>query len=96
MRAFRFTDLRVYRAALELCDEVYSVYGLKSQLRRASVSIGSNIAKGSAEEIRHLLLVCSRRGFIKLDPRVERQIDTVCSMLFNLRQAVLQKGKEWR
>ena len=55
MGAMRFTDLRVWQAATMLCDEIYSVtegfpaseeYGLKAQLRRASVSIGSNIAEG--------------------------------------------------
>ena len=123
MGAMRFTDLRVYQAALALCDDIYSLtdalpaaeeYGLKSQLRRASVSIGSNIAegfgrwaprdqarfyeiaKGSAEEIRHLLVVCSRRGFLKIESRIDRQIDAVCGMLFKLRQAVLRKSQGWR
>jgi four helix bundle protein len=80
-------------------------------LRRASVSIGSNIAegfgrwtprdqarfyeiaKGSAEEIRHLLIVCSQRRFLKVAPGIDRQIDAVCGMLFNLRPAVLRKSQ---
>ena len=55
MCAMRFTDLRVWQAAHALCDQIYSLterlpaseeYGLKAQLRRASVSVGSNIAMG--------------------------------------------------
>ena len=55
MGAMRFTDLRVWQAADALCDRIYTMteglpvseeYGLKVQLRRAAVSIGSNIAEG--------------------------------------------------
>lgn len=50
-----FRDLKVWQAAMELSLEVYQatkkfpaheVYGLTSQMRRASVSIASNIAEG--------------------------------------------------
>jgi len=119
MGAMRFTDLRVWQAAKELCDQIYDrtesfpvseEYGLKSQLRRASVSIPSNIAegfgrwtprdqarfyeiaKGSAEEIRSLLIVSASRGFMKADPNLDRRIDAICGMLFNLRRRVLLKS----
>jgi len=53
---FRFEKLDVWRRAIEFADEVYEAtstfpseekFGLKSQMRRAAVSISSNIAEGS-------------------------------------------------
>lgn len=50
-------DLDVWKLSMELCGEVYELtnqlpaeerYGLASQLRRAAVSIPSNIAEGAA------------------------------------------------
>jgi four helix bundle protein len=50
-----FQDLTVWQRAMELTEAVYSltqtfpkdeIYGLTSQLRRASISIASNIAEG--------------------------------------------------
>ncbi|MGA2205922.1 MAG: four helix bundle protein [Terracidiphilus sp.] len=52
-----FQDLTVWQRAMELTEAVYNltktfpkheVYGLTSQLRRASVSVASNIAEGRA------------------------------------------------
>lgn len=57
MKSFR--DLRVWQAAMELVEKIYrltqkfpnhEVYGLTNQLRRAAVSIPSNIAEGHARE----------------------------------------------
>jgi four helix bundle protein len=50
-----FTDLRVWRSAMELAEDVYRLtwtfpkqeqYGLSNQLQRAAVSVPSNIAEG--------------------------------------------------
>lgn len=50
-----FTDLRVWRSAMDLAEEVYRLtwtfprqehYGLANQLQRAAVSVPSNIAEG--------------------------------------------------
>ena len=50
-----FRDLRIWKQGIELVKEVYKIsvnfpkneiYGLTSQIRRASVSIPSNIAEG--------------------------------------------------
>ena len=50
-------DLDVWKKAMELAKEIYlltsnfpkeEIYGLSSQMRRASVSIPSNIAEGAA------------------------------------------------
>src|SRR5438445_13144930 len=57
MKSFR--DLRVWQKALDLVEKVYLVtqkspreetYGLLSQIRRAVVSIPSNIAEGHTRE----------------------------------------------
>jgi four helix bundle protein len=63
-----FQDLKVWQRAMELAEVVYELtrrfppeelYGLTSQLRRASVSIASNIAegrgRGSDGDFRHFL-----------------------------------------
>jgi four helix bundle protein len=53
---FRFEKLEVWRKAVDFADDVYKStkgfpaaerYGLTSQMRRAAVSISSNIAEGS-------------------------------------------------
>ena len=55
VRSFR--ELRVWQGAMDLVESVYRVstafppdesYGLKSQMRRAAVSIPSNIAEGQS------------------------------------------------
>jgi four helix bundle protein len=61
-------DLRVWRSAMDLAARVYRFttalpeeerFGLRSQMRRAAVSIASNIAEGAARnssaELRHFL-----------------------------------------
>ena len=51
-----FRKLRVWHQAQEMCVEIYRLsagfpteerYGITSQVRRAAVSVGSNIAEGS-------------------------------------------------
>ena len=57
MSSFRFEKLDVWHRSVQLADSVYLVtrsfpsderFGLTSQLRRAVVSISSNIAEGSS------------------------------------------------
>lgn len=54
-----FRDLRVWQAGMDLVEKIYQVtlrfpntevYGLTSQIRRAAVSIPSNIAEGHTRE----------------------------------------------
>ncbi len=64
-----FRDLRVWQEAMKLTTEIYrdtakfpkhEVYGLSQQMRRAAVSVPSNIAEGkghrSNREFSHFLL----------------------------------------
>jgi four helix bundle protein len=65
-----FHDLYTWQKAMELVEEVYRLtqffpkeetYGLRSQVRRAAVSIPSNIAEGqgreSTKEFQHFLSI---------------------------------------
>lgn len=67
-----FKDLLVWQRSVELAKAIYQLaaalpkheaYGLASQLRRAAVSIPSNIAegskRGSRKDFRHFLLIAS-------------------------------------
>ena len=56
MRSFSFENLDAYKSSLELVDRVYNLinkfpneerYALSDQLRRAVISVPSNIAEGS-------------------------------------------------
>jgi four helix bundle protein len=55
VKTFCYRDLRIWQEAVELALEIYRItsafprhelYGLTSQMRRAAVSIASNIAEG--------------------------------------------------
>jgi four helix bundle protein len=71
----RFEDLEVWQYAMELVYDVYDVtanfprderYGLTSQMRRAAVSIPSNIAegKGRTSDKDFGLFLCHARGSV--------------------------------
>ena len=75
-----YTDLKVWKKALELSIQVYhltasfpreELYGLTSQMRRASVSIASNIAEGSARGTRREF-----RQFVKLSAGSNCELQT--------------------
>ena len=68
-----FQDLVVWQRSIELCVAIYEftrtfptdeLYGLRSQLRRASVSISSNIAEGCGRRSTGELIqfACMARG----------------------------------
>jgi len=65
-----FKELKVWQKSIDLTTEIYSItknfpadekYGLTSQIRRAAVSVPSNIAEGagrkSNKEFRHFLSI---------------------------------------
>jgi four helix bundle protein len=68
MAGINYRDLETWQKAMDMVQEVYEatrdfpkeeIYGLRSQIRRAAVSIPSNIAEGQGREsvkdfLRHL------------------------------------------
>ncbi len=61
MQAYRYQDLLAWQKAIELVQAVYTttakfpqqeMFGLKSQMRRAAVSVPSNIAEGQGRATR--------------------------------------------
>ena len=81
MKSFR--ELRVWQAAMNLVEKVYlltrkfpkeETYGLLSQIRRAAVSIPSNIAEGhTREHIKEYLhhLSMAQASLAELETQVE-------------------------
>ncbi len=76
-------NLRVWQSALDLVDDVYrftakfpkeELYGLSSQMRRAAVSVPSNIVEGCArsgtKELIHFLNIASG-SLSELDTQIE-------------------------
>ena len=75
MSSSSFRDLRVWQEAMKLAGEIYKstaafpkheAYGLSQQIRRAAVSVPSNIAEGkghrSDKEFSHFLLHADHFG----------------------------------
>jgi four helix bundle protein len=89
-----YRDLEVWRTAMELAQRCYQitaefpkreVYGLASQLRRAAVSVASNIAEGHCRRTRqaylnHLSIALGSQS------EVETQIDLSCRLGFISKQ----------
>jgi four helix bundle protein len=85
-----YRDLIAWRKAMELVTEIYRAtgafpreerYGLTNQLRRASVSVPSNIAEGQAHfsqkefEIETQLMIAENLGYLSVQearPLLER------------------------
>jgi four helix bundle protein len=82
MERSSFRDLRVWQQAIELALSIYrgserfpkhEVYGLSQQMRRAAVSVASNIAEGkghrSDKEFRHFLFH-ARGSLMELETQI--------------------------
>lgn len=99
----RFEDLVCWQEATSLAVEIYAVsrngnfrqdFGFRDQLRRAAVSIASNIAEGKEREtipefIRYLYIAKGSAGELKTQIIIAQQIGYVeqdCAK--NLRQRV--------
>jgi len=77
-----YRDLRVWQNAMDLVERVYGetqdfpkaeVYGLTSQMRRAAVSIPSNIAEGkgrSTDRDRSLFFCHARGSLLELETQI--------------------------
>lgn len=106
-----FRDLRVWRSAIALVREVYratedfpgsELYGLTRQMRRAAVSIPSNIAEGYAREHRReylQFLAIAQGSLAELETRIEisLQLDYLSSnQLMSISRAAESLAKQLR
>ena len=76
-------NLEVYKIALQLVKEIYritkllpreEIYGLVSQLRRAGVSVSSNLAEGAARKSskeKKRFYEISRSSLVEVDTQIE-------------------------
>jgi four helix bundle protein len=91
-----YRDLRVWHVGMDLVESIYristgfpnrEVYGLTSQMRRAAVSIPSNIAEGhtkrsTKDDVRHVLIA---QGSLA---ELQTQIEIACHLLYVSRDVV--------
>lgn len=65
-----FEDIEVWKKAVELCEKIYSLsensplnkdFGLRDQIRKAAISIPSNIAEGFETESNNQFSYHSKR-----------------------------------
>jgi four helix bundle protein len=83
MNSFNYKKLIAWQKSIELTVQIYLLtetlpkneeYTLKSQLRRASVSVSSNLAEGSArttEADRKRFYTIARSSIIEIDSQLE-------------------------
>jgi hypothetical protein len=95
----RFTELKVWERSHALVLAVYRLsrrfptserYGLTDQIRRAAVSVPSNIAEGSLAETQYLLILARDLGLVPAQ-EVESQLgetEEILRMVSALRQRV--------
>jgi four helix bundle protein len=88
MKLTRFEDLAVWQRAMSLAAEIYAAskdgefgrdFGLRDQIRRAAVSIASNVAEGKEREtvpelIRHLYIAKGSAGELKTQLMIAERI----------------------
>jgi four helix bundle protein len=86
-----FRDLRVWQASMDLVTHVYGLtqsfpreeqYGLTSQMRRAAVSVPSNIAEGHAREsskeyLNHLSIAQGSLAELQTQSEIAARLDFV-------------------
>ena len=95
---FRFEELEIWRLAIEYAEDIYQLteaqifpinerYNLIDQLKRAAVSISSNIAEGSG--------VSTDKNFCSyLDIAVASALETVSLMSFAEKRGYIACGKK--
>ncbi|MBP6045093.1 MAG: four helix bundle protein [Microgenomates group bacterium] len=91
MKITRFEDFPIWKESIKVVKEVYKLtsnkyfskdFGLRDQLRRASVSINSNIVEGfeknnNNEFIRYLKIAKGSSGEVRSQMYISREIDYV-------------------
>lgn len=107
----KFEDIISWQKAMELCDMVYACttnekfskdYGLKDQIRRASVSVVSNIAEGFERESKNqfvyfLLIAKGSAGELRAQIYIAKQQNYISQKEFEqLNEKVKEVSKTIR
>ncbi len=102
----RFEEIEAWQTARELTKLIYSLteenkfsrdFGLKDQIRRASVSIMSNISEGfesqtQAQFIRNLGLAKASAGEVRSQLYISRDLDYITQEQFSKAFAMAEKA----
>ena len=102
----RFEEIEAWQTARELTRLIYSLteegkfsrdFGLKDQIRRASVSIMSNISEGfenrsQPQFIRYLGLAKASAGEVRAQRYVSRDLDYISQEQFTKPPAMAEKA----
>lgn len=100
-------DLLVWQKAIDFVTEIYKftsdfpnheMYGLTSQLRRASISIPSNIAEGAArnsdkEFVRFLYIARASAAEVETQLIISENLRYALSTIINLKEELLRISK---
>ena len=102
----RFEEIEAWQTARELTKFIYSLteeirfsrdFGLKDQIRRASVSLMSNISEGfesqtQAQFIRYLGLAKASAGEVRSQLYISRDLDYITQEQFTKAFAMVEKA----
>ena len=100
-----FRSLKVWQLSMTLVEEIYSVsskfpryeqFGLTSQIRRASVSIPSNIAEGKRRKRRlvylnHLDIALGSQGEVEVQLEIAKRVGFLVSPDYDRIQAMVEE-----
>ncbi|MDP3958339.1 MAG: four helix bundle protein [bacterium] len=105
MASKNYKEWEIWKKAMELVEDIYGItkkfpreeeFGLVSQMRRAAISIPSNLAEGHArinKKDRHHFFVISFASSKELETQLEisRRLHYVSEEVFNKSEIVLQE-----
>ena len=100
-----FRNLKVWQLSMTLVEEIYSVtksfpraeqFGLTSQIRRASVSIPSNIAEGKRRKrqlvyLNHLDVALGSQGEVEVQLEIAKRVGFLSSPDHDRVQAIVEQ-----
>ena len=100
-----FRDLKVWQRSMTLVEEIYTAttsfprheqFGLTSQIRRASVSIPSNIAEGKRRKrqlvyLNHLDVALGSQGEVEVQLEIAKRVGLLASHDYDRIQAIVEE-----
>jgi four helix bundle protein len=100
-----FRSLKVWQRSMTLVEEIYSAtssfprheqFGLTSQIRRASVSIPSNIAEGKRRKrqlvyLNHLDVALGSQGEVEVQLEIAKRVGFLASHDYDRIQAIVEE-----